>query len=125
MKNKFQTIVIVEDDPETANMFGEMVRLLGYQVSYAHKGGQAVGLIAETKPSAVLLDWKLPDISGLEVMQLLNKDAQLAKIPVIMISAKSLPSDVEKGRAAGASAYLTKPLDFQDLENALNTLIVR
>lgn len=125
MNTDFQTIVIVEDDPETANMFGEMVRLLGYQVRYAQSGGQAIGLIAETKPAAVLLDWKLPDVSGLEVMQLLNKDAQLAKIPVIMISAKSLPSDVEKGKKVGASAYLTKPIDFQDLENAINTLIVR
>ena len=125
MKTEFQTIVIVEDDPETANMFGEMVRLLGYQVRYAQRGGQAVWLIAETKPAAVLLDWKLPDVSGLEVMQLLNKDAQLAKIPIIMISAKSLPSDVENGKEMGASAYLTKPLDFQDLENAVNTLVVR
>jgi DNA-binding response OmpR family regulator len=58
-------------------------------------------------------------------MQLLNKDAQLAKIPIIMISAKSLPSDLEKGKNMGASAYLTKPLDFQDLENAINTLIVK
>ena len=125
MRTELQTIVIVENDPETANMFGEMVHLLGYQVRYAQKGGKAVGLIAETKPAAVLLDWKLPDVSGLEVMQLLNKDAQLAKIPIIMISAKSLPSDVEKGKEMGASAYLTKPIDFQDLENAVNTLIVR
>ena len=125
MKTEFQTIVIVEDDPETASMFGEMVRLLGYQVRCAQSGGQAVGVIAEIKPAAVLLDWKLPDVSGLEVMQLLNKDAQLAKIPIIMISAKSLPSDLEKGKNMGASAYLTKPLDFQDLENAINTLIVK
>ena len=125
MATEFQTIVIVEDDPETANMFGEMVRLLGYRVKYAQKGGQAVGIIAETKPTAVLLDWILPDMSGLQVMRLLNKDTQLAKIPVVMISAKSLPSDVDKGKQMGASAYLTKPLDFQDLENALNTLIVR
>ena len=125
MKSEFQTIVIVEDDPDTADMFGEMVRLLGYQVRYAQRGSQAVGIIAETKPAAVLMDWKLPDISGLEVMQLLNKDAQLAKIPIIMVSAKTLPSDVEKGKESGASAYLTKPLDFQELENAINTLVVR
>lgn len=120
-----KTIVIVEDDPPTALMFGEMVRLLGYETAFANQGGQAVEMIAEKKPAAVLLDWKLPGISGLEVMQLLHIDSHLAKIPVIMISAKSLPSEIEQGKQMGASAYLTKPLDFQTLQNAINTLVVR
>ncbi|MFN2176654.1 MAG: response regulator [Anaerolineales bacterium] len=124
MDQGIKKIVIVEDDPETAKMFAEMVRLLGYHEQIATSGTEAIGMIAREKPKAVILDWILPDISGIEVMQKLNKDAQLAKIPIIMITAKTHPNEVNEGIRMGASAYLTKPVDFRDLENALNTLII-
>jgi CheY-like chemotaxis protein len=114
-----RTIVIVEDDPETAEMFAEMIRLMGHSVFQVYRGAQAIGLIAEVKPSAVILDWKMSDISGLEVMQHIRRDAKLAKIPIIMVSAINLPSDIELALNSGASIYLTKPVGYKDLENAI------
>jgi len=114
-----RTIVIVEDDPDTAEMFAEMIRLMGHSVFQVYRGAQAIGLIAEVKPSAVILDWKMSDISGLEVMQHIRRDAKLAKIPIIMVSAINLPSDIELALNSGASIYLTKPVGYKDLENAI------
>lgn len=118
-----RTIVIVEDDPDTAEMFAEMIRLMGHSVFQVYRGAQAIGLIAEVKPSAVILDWKMSDISGLEVMQHIRRDAKLAKIPIIMVSAINLPSDIELALNSGASIYLTKPVGYKDLENAIQKVL--
>ncbi len=118
-----RTIVIVEDDPDTAEMFAEMIRLMGHSVFQVYRGTQAIGLIAEVKPSAVILDWKMSDISGLEVMQHIRRDAKLIKIPIIMVSAKNLPSDIELALNSGASIYLTKPVGYKDFENAIQKVL--
>jgi len=123
MTSNQRTIVIVEDDPDTAEMFAEMIRLMGHSVFQVYRGAQAIGLIAEVKPSAVILDWKMSDISGLEVMQHIRRDAKLAKIPIIMVSAKNLPSDIELALNSGASIYLTKPVGYKDFENAIQKVL--
>jgi DNA-binding response OmpR family regulator len=118
-----RTIVIVEDDPDTAEMFAEMIRLMGHSVFQVNRGAQAIGLIAEVKPATIILDWKMSDISGLEVMQHIRRDAKLVKIPIIMVSAKNLPSDIELALNSGASIYLTKPVGYKDLENAIKKVL--
>ena len=125
MKNKKETIVVIDDDVETAEMFSEMVRILGYKVAKSFRGAQAIGLIAEKKPSAIILDWKLPDMSGLKVLKALQKDAVLSKIPVIMVSVKDLQNDIDRGLSAGATTYLIKPVSFQELNKAILQVIQR
>jgi CheY-like chemotaxis protein len=61
----------------------------------------------------------MPELSGLEVLSSLRKDARLSKIPVIIISARCMPSDLRQGLEAGAHCYLTKPIAFQDLKMAV------
>lgn len=114
--------MIVEDEPDTAEMLAEMMRLLGYQVHKCFGGLAAVDLIAEKKPTTVLLDQMMPEISGLEVLATLRLDARLRNIPVIMISAKSLPSDIRNGLDAGAAFYLAKPVSFADLKLAIEQI---
>lgn len=115
-----RSVVIVEDDPDTAEMLAEMMRVLGYQVHKCSGGLRAVDLIAEKRPTTVLLDQMMPEISGLEVLATLRLDARLRHIPVIMVSAKSLPSDIRYGLEAGAVSYLTKPVSFADLKKAID-----
>jgi len=115
-----KTVIVVEDEPDMAEMFAEMVRLMGLQVIKSHTGMRAIDLIAEKKPSAVLLDMMMPDLSGLEILRHIHRDPRLSHIPVIVVSAKSLPSDIRKGLDAGASFYLTKPVSFVDLKRALD-----
>jgi len=118
-----KTVIIVEDEPDTAEMFAEMVRLSGLQVLKSHGGVRALDLIAEKRPAAVLLDIMMPDISGLEILRFMHRDPRLAQIPVIIISAKSLPSDIKTGLEAGASSYLTKPVSYSDLRHVLEEVV--
>lgn len=114
-----KTIVVVEDEPDTAEMFAEMARLSGFQVFKSLGGVRAIDIIAEKKPAAVVLDLMMPDLSGLEVLRFLRRDPRLTRIPVIIVSAKGLPSDIRDGLDAGAAVYLTKPVAFADLRMAL------
>jgi CheY-like chemotaxis protein len=123
MLTKPKDIVVVDDEPDTAEMFAEMVQLLDYRVFKSYSGVKAMDLIADRKPAAVLLDLMMPDISGLDVLHFMRRDPRLAGIPVIIISAKGLPSDVKKGLDAGASLYLTKPVSFTDLREAIEKAI--
>jgi DNA-binding response OmpR family regulator len=118
-----KTIVVVEDEPDTAEMFAEMMRLNGYQVIKSYGGEDAVSLVAREKPDAVVLDIMMPDLSGLDVLRIMRNDPDLASIPVIVVSAKSLTSDIKHGMDAGASVYLVKPVAFMDLVAAVENAI--
>jgi DNA-binding response OmpR family regulator len=65
----------------------------------------------------------MPDLSGLEVLRFIRRDPRLEQIPVIVVSAKSLPSDIKDGLDAGANVYLTKPVAFQDLNAAVREVL--
>lgn len=114
-----RTIVIVEDEPDTAEMLAEMMRLSGFSVVQSNGGMGAVALISEVMPAAIILDVMMPDIPGLDILQYLHKDPRLRDIPVIMVSAKGLPMDIKSGLDAGAKSYLTKPVAYQDLKQAV------
>ncbi len=116
-------IVIIEDEPDTAEMYAEMMRISGYEVVKFFGGSSAVAQIADQKPSAVVLDLMMPDISGLEVLQYMKAEPNLSDIPVIIVSAKTLPTDIEEGLKAGASVYLTKPVSFSDLKKAIDDAV--
>jgi CheY-like chemotaxis protein len=116
-------VVVVEDEPDTAEMFIEMMRLAGYQVYNSYAGAPAIALIANKKPDAVILDIMMPDLSGLEVMKYMQRDPSLAGIPVVVVSAKTLPTDIQAGLRAGAVSYLTKPVTFSDLKRAISDAI--
>ena len=116
-------IVIVEDEPDTAEMFAEMMRLNGFIVKKVYGGTPAIALISHEIPDAIVLDVMMPDLSGLEVLRYLRRDPRLENIPVVVVSAKSLPSDIKDGLEAGANIYLTKPVAFQDLNAAVQEVI--
>ena len=116
-------IVIVEEEPDTAEMFAEMMRLGGYHVVKSYGGTPALTIISSEMPDAVVLDVMMPDQSGLDVLRHLRRDPRIDKIPVIVVSAKSLPSDIRDGLEAGANKYLTKPVAFQDLNAAVQEVI--
>lgn len=123
MNQSSKTIVIVEDEPDTAEMFAEMMRMNGYEIVKAYSGGSAIALISKEKPAAVVLDVMMPDISGIEVLNFIRNYPELANTPVVVVSAKTLPSDIQKGLDAGASLYLTKPVAYLELKQALENVI--
>lgn len=113
------TILIVEDEPDTAEMFAEMMRLSGYRVIKTYGGGAAIKMLGQEQPQALVLDLMMPDISGIEVLRYIRRDPTLMHIPVIVVTAKSMPADVQNGLDAGATTYLTKPVSFSDLRQAV------
>ncbi len=118
-----KTVVVVEDEIDAAEMFGEMMRVSGFRVVKSYSSGPAISIITEEMPDLVILDVMMPDISGLDVLRYIRNDPRLAKIPVIVVSAKSMPADIKVGLDAGASVYLTKPVGFLDLKQAVEKAI--
>jgi two-component system phosphate regulon response regulator PhoB len=114
-----KTVLIIEDEPEAAELFAEMMRVSGFQVLKSYSSGLAVNSISQEKPDLVILDLMMPEISGLDILRNMRSRAELAKIPAVVVSAKGLPSDVREGLEAGASVYLTKPVGFAELKNAV------
>jgi len=118
-----KTVIIVEDEPDAAEMFAEMMRVSGYRVVKISSSTPAIGIISTEKPDVVILDVMMPDISGLEVLRFMRREPELEDIPVILVSAKSMPSDIKVGMDAGASRYLTKPVSFLDLKEAVEEIV--
>jgi DNA-binding response OmpR family regulator len=118
-----KTIVIVEDEQDAAEMFAEMMRVSGFRVLKASNTALAISIIAREEPVAVILDIMLPDISGLEVLRYMRNEPKLSKTPVIVVSAKSMPTDIKTGLEAGASIYLTKPVGYLDLKDAVEKVL--
>lgn len=118
-----KTVMIIEDETDAAELFGEMMRVNGFRVIKMFSSTPALAIIAQEKPDVILLDIMMPDISGLEVLRFMRREPELAQIPVIVVSAKSMPNDIKVGLEAGASMYLTKPVGFQDLKNAVEKVL--
>jgi len=114
--------MIIEDEPDTAEMFAEMMRVNGFRVIKMFSSTPSIPMIAQEKPDLIILDVMMPDVSGLEVLRYMRREPALATIPVIVVSAKSMPSDIKTGLDAGASIYLTKPVGFRDLKQAVETI---
>jgi DNA-binding response OmpR family regulator len=123
MQTDLRKIVIIEDEPDTAEMYAEMMRICGYQVEIFFGGRLAITEIAKHKPAAVVLDIMMPDFSGLDVLNYLKADRSLSDIPVIIVSAKTLPDEILEGLDAGANVYLTKPVAFSDLRKAIKDVV--
>jgi two-component system, OmpR family, phosphate regulon response regulator PhoB len=116
-------VVIVEDEPDAAEMFAEMMRVSGYQVVKSYSSTPAISIIRNEMPDVVILDIMMPDVSGLEVLRYMRREPKLTHIPVVIVSAKSMPSDIKAGMDAGASMYLPKPVGFADLREAVERVI--
>jgi two-component system phosphate regulon response regulator PhoB len=119
MAHTQKTVMIIEDETDAAEMFAEMMRVNGFRVIKMFSSAPAISLIAQEKPDLIILDVMMPDISGIEVLRYIRRDPKLEKIPVIIVSAKSMPSDIKNGMEAGASMYLTKPVGFLELKQAV------
>jgi len=114
-----KTVLIIEDEADAAELFAEMMRVSGFRVQKTSSSKPAIAMMAAEKPDVVLLDLMMPDISGLDILREMRHDPVLANIPVIVVSAKSMPADIKNGMEAGASTYLTKPVGFLELKEAV------
>jgi DNA-binding response OmpR family regulator len=120
-----KTILIVEDEPDTAEMFAQMLRLNGYRVIKTYGGISGMKQLLHEKPDVLLLDIMMNDISGLEVLRFLRREPQFENLPVIVISAKGTTADIITGMEAGATVYLTKPVAYLELRKTVDEAIAK
>jgi CheY-like chemotaxis protein len=114
-----KTVLIIEDEADAAELFAEMMRVSGFRVLKTSSSAPAVSMMSAEKPDVVLLDIMMPDISGLDILRQMRADPELLDIPVVVVSAKSMPADIKNGMEAGAFTYLTKPVGFIELKEAV------
>jgi CheY-like chemotaxis protein len=113
------TILIVDDEATTAEMFSLMLEDQGYHTVVVHGTGTAIRSLQQDRPDLVLVDVMMPGLSGLELCRFIRREPELADLPVVVASAMSQPEDIQAGMDAGASLYLTKPISKADLLEGL------
>src|SRR3954466_150423 len=102
-------ILIVEDEAPLVTMLRYNLEREGFAVDAAADGEEALLRIAERRPDAVLLDWMLPLVSGLEVCRRIRRGADTRSLPVIMLTARGEEGDRVRGPDSGADDYVVKP----------------
>jgi signal transduction histidine kinase len=118
------TILNVDDTDAMRYQKTRVLRAAGYEVVEANTGAKALQLVREASPDLVLMDVRLPDMSGIEVCRLIKNDPVTRTIPVIQISATFVTEkDQKTGLAGGADIYLTEPLEPKVLETVVSTLL--
>jgi len=118
-----KTILIVEDEPNVAEMFMEMFRVSDYAVQKCLSSSDALKLAKQHQPDLIVLDVMMPKISGLTVLQQIREVEGFETLPVIVVSANALPRDIQAGLDAGATAYLTKPISYAELIYVVHQII--
>ena len=102
-------VLLVEDETHIRTVIEYNLRRDGFEVFEAEDGSDAVRLVQEIKPDLVLLDWMMPDRSGLEILAELKRSAGTKHIPIVMLTARGDESDIQRAGEVGAAAYITKP----------------
>jgi PleD family two-component response regulator len=118
-------ILVVEDDPNTADMLTSYFSSLGYSVSHAAWGHDALQIAAESLPDIVVLDIHLPDIDGYEVCMRLRSQRRTEQIPIIFLTERRDRMDRLTGLELGAVDYITKPFDVQELRYRVRNILHR
>lgn len=117
------TVLVVEDDPVIIDLLTITLELEGWTVVRAKDAVSAFEAAKADRPDIVVSDVMMPGRSGLDLIADLNGDDATAGIPVILLSARALPSEVAEGLSAGAVDYVTKPFDPDDLIDRVRAAI--
>jgi len=118
-------VLLVEDEKSIVTLIKYNLEKEGFKVFCAETGEEALKIIKEKTFDVVILDWMLPDVSGIEVCRQIKKDKKLKNIPVLILTAKGEPDDKIKGLEVGADDYVTKPFNNKELLLRIKSLIKR
>ncbi len=110
MEQTNNTVLIVEDNELNMKLFHDLLEAHGYRTIGTHSGLEALDLARQHRPSLILMDIQLPEVSGLEVTKWLKDDDELRHIPVVAVTAFAMKGDEERIIQGGCEAYLSKPI---------------
>ncbi|MDO5630542.1 MAG: phosphate regulon transcriptional regulator PhoB [Paracoccus sp. (in: a-proteobacteria)] len=118
-------VLVVEDESAQREVLQYNLEAEGFGVVMAENGDEALLLVAEEQPDLVVLDWMLPNVSGIEVCRRLKADPMTRPIPIIMLSARGDEGDRVRGLETGADDYMVKPYSVVELMARLRTQLRR
>jgi two-component system, OmpR family, phosphate regulon response regulator PhoB len=108
-------VLIVDDERDLRTLLDFNLRQAGWRTAQAETGAEALARARTLKPSVVVLDLNLPDVSGMDVCRLLRADAETREIPILMLTARGAEEDRVQGLELGADDYLPKPFSLREL----------
>jgi|TARA_B100001093_G_C26515809_1_gene879560 two-component system phosphate regulon response regulator PhoB len=118
-------IFIIEDETSIIRLVQHNLEKDGFIVSSAINGNEGLKDLKKFEPNLLLLDWMLPDLSGIEICKSIRKNTSFKNLPVIMLTAKGEEEDKIKGLDSGADDYLTKPFSYNELLARIKAILRR
>lgn len=112
-------ILLVEDNPTNVNTLKIYLEAQGYQICFASNGAEAIVVAQSQHPDLILMDIQMPEVNGLEAIQILRRDPDFEQLPIIALTALTMPGDRERCLEAGATDYLSKPIQLKELERCM------
>ncbi|HEV7632703.1 MAG TPA: phosphate regulon transcriptional regulator PhoB [Steroidobacteraceae bacterium] len=118
-------ILIVEDEKPIRDMIAFALKRAGFEVQEAEDSRAARTMLADSRPDLLLIDWMLPDMSGLELTRLIKRDRETRELPIIMLTARAGEADKVAGLEGGADDYVTKPFSPRELLARIQAVLRR
>ena len=118
-------VLVVEDESAQREILKYNLEAEGFRVAIAINGDEALLMVAEEKPDLIVLDWMLPNVSGIEICRRVKTNPDTRNIPIIMLSARSEETDRVRGLETGADDYVVKPYSVIELMARLRTQLRR
>lgn len=125
MSQSSPSVLVVEDEPAQREVLAYNLEAQGFRVAQADNGEEALLLVAEETPDLIVLDWMLPNVSGIEVCRRLKSRPETKGVPIIMLSARSEEVDLVRGLETGADDYVVKPYSVAELMARVRTQLRR
>jgi two-component system phosphate regulon response regulator PhoB len=119
------SVLIIEDERAIREMIRFALEREGHDVLEAEDARNAAEVLASERPDLMVVDWMLPDVSGIELIRRFRRDEVLRDVPVIMLTARGEESDKVKGLESGADDYMTKPVAIRELNARIKALLRR
>jgi CheY-like chemotaxis protein len=116
-------ILVAEDERDIRELIAFTLRFAGFEVELASNGAEAVEKVAAAKPDLILMDVRMPRMTGYQACEALKKDPRTRDIPVIFLSAKGQESEIQAGLEAGALDYILKPFAPDDLTTQVKRIL--
>ncbi|RDY25043.1 DNA-binding response regulator [Romboutsia maritimum] len=118
-------VLVIDDEMHIVELLKFNLETENYEVDYSYDGFDGFIKAKEIKPDLILLDWMLPNISGIEVLKKIRSDKSLKNTPVIMLTAKNMENDKVEGLEVGADDYITKPFSIKELLARITSVLRR
>ncbi|MEQ1578178.1 MAG: response regulator [Hyphomicrobium sp.] len=123
LKRQPKSVLIVEDNELNMKLFHDLLAAHGYRTVQTRNGLDAITLARQHRPSLILMDIQLPEVSGLEVTKWLKEDEELRIIPVVAVTAFAMKGDEERIRSGGCEAYVSKPISVTTFLDTIRRFI--